>query len=278
MSFSPFDKFFHRTKTLHPGSFPRRIYSLWIQGESSAPDLVKFNWDRWSHLNPDFELVILDEQAALGHIGDFSIDPRCLTPQAFSDVLRAKLLASSGGIWIDASVFPVVPLADWIDRSLDGCSFFAYAAPADDRPIASWFLAARETSLIMSEWWGAVCSYWDRPRKLARNEKRQIVIPENPVEAVSPESGAKDNQYYYYWFHYLFSYLCSSNKKFRSAWQKCARKSANPPHALQRYLRLHPGANAAQITTQARLAEMQKLNLRFSYPLEALAQVAYRQE
>ncbi len=270
MSFSRVAELLGRSRREPVGKLPRRIYSLWIQGESAAPDLVRLNWDRWARLNPDFELVVLDGAAARQHIGTFPIDLRTLSPQAFSDVLRAKLLADEGGIWTDASVLPVVPLAEWIDRCLEGCTFFAYEAPGKDRPIASWFLAARQQSVIMSEWWRAIREYWRRPRVLAVDEDGRWRIPEDPAGAVAPRGGGAEDAYYYFWFHYLFAHLCESKPAFRNAWARCSRKSAMPPHRLQGLLHQCPDLELDTLATEARSAEMQKLNWRASYPLELL--------
>lgn len=255
------------------GPFPRRIYSLWIQGGDAAPNLVKLNWDRWARLNPDYELVILDGETARKQIGPFPVDLDSLTAQAFSDVLRAKLLADGGGIWTDASVLPVVPLTDWIDRSLEGCSFFAYEAPGKDRPISSWFLAAREKSLIMRLWWEAIREYWEKPRVLALDETGRRRKPDDPAKAVSPHGVSDDGIYYYFWFHYLFAYLCADKPAFRNSWARCSPKSAMPPHRLQGVLRRHPDLPFDALGREARSAEMQKLNWRASYPLDLLARL-----
>jgi len=264
---------FRRNRTERLGHFPKRIYSLWMQGESAAPDLVKFNWDRWSRLNPDFELVILDGTAALRRIGSFPIDPGRLAPQAFSDVLRAKLLADAGGVWTDASVFPVIPLSDWIDRCLTGSTFFAYEAPGKDRPISSWFLVAREDSLIMRAWWDALLAYWYKPRGIALDKEGRARIPDDPPGAVAPGRGALADTYPYFWFHYLFAYLCETNQSFQQEWARCSRKSALPPHRLQGLFSHDPDARGADIVRESRTAEVQKLNWQIPYPLALLAQV-----
>jgi hypothetical protein len=255
------------------GPFPRRIYSLWIQGEDAAPDLVKLNWNRWARLNPDYDFMILDGETAREKIGPFPIDLDSLSAQAFSDVLRARLLADGGGIWTDASVFPVVPLRDWIDRCLEECTFFAYEAPGADRPISSWFLAARERSLIMRLWWEAIRTYWAKPRVLALDEAGQWRIPDDPAEAVAPHGGGEEGVYYYFWFHYLFAYLCADKPAFRNAWARCSHKSAMPPHRLQGVLHARPDLPFGALAKEARSAEVQKLSWRASYPLELLARL-----
>lgn len=273
MSFSRVFDWLRSYKTARPGRFPRRIYSLWIQGEVAAPDLVRLNWDRWSRLNPDYDLIIFDQASAIQRIGDFPIDLTGLSHQAFSDVLRAKLLAEAGGVWTDASVFPVVPLSNWIDACLDNSSFFAYEAPGADRPISSWFLAARQNSPIMRAWWDALIAYWYKPREVDLDDSGQILIPTDPAAAVAPGDGATRDRYPYFWFHYLFAHLAASSRPFQEAWDQCCRKPASAPHRLQGLLRKNPGVSLEALVQEASSSEMQKLDWRASYPLDLLARV-----
>lgn len=257
-------------RPVQPGGFPKRIYSLWIQGEASAPDVVKLNWERWSRFNPDYELVVLNLEEALERIGSFPIDLTSLPPQAFSDVLRAKLLKEGGGVWVDASVFPVRPLSDWLDSCLQGCSFFAYEAPAEDRPVSSWFLAAREGSTIASAWWDAAAAYWTRKRTLVTDYDGHGLIPKNPVEAVAPDGGAQKDGYPYFWFHYLFAYLLATDPFFKDAWEACRKKPASVPHSLQVLFRQNSCPTPEEIVTVGRLADMQKMDWRTPYPVQLL--------
>ncbi len=270
MSFSRIFERFRDASTSRRGRLPKRIYSLWIQGESSAPDLVRLNWDRWSKLNPEYELIILDRAAALERIGPFPIDPGALSHQAFSDVLRARLLSETGGVWADASVLPIVPLSQWLEDCVPEHEFFAYAAPGLDRPIASWFLAARDDSLIMQAWWDALLAYWCKPRSLLLDERGTIVIPANPAAAVAPNDGALHDRYYYFWFHYLFAHLIATTPAVREVWAQCCRKPASAPHRLQGLLRGNPNPPATELEAEAHTAEMQKLDWRASYPLDLL--------
>ncbi|MCA8834560.1 MAG: capsular polysaccharide synthesis protein, partial [Proteobacteria bacterium] len=108
---------------------PNKIYCLWLQGRENAPELVRINFDRWERLNPDYELVVLDKTTAQPYLADFPIDPNKLTVQTFSDILRVRLLAQTGGIWTDASVYPVKPLSKWLHTHMQRQTFFAYTNP-----------------------------------------------------------------------------------------------------------------------------------------------------
>ncbi len=88
---------------------PRKIFSLWVQGEELAPPIVRMNFDRWQALSPSFDLEVLSGNELDSWIHDTPA-AREISIQAKSDILRIRLLSEYGGIWIDASVFPVVPL------------------------------------------------------------------------------------------------------------------------------------------------------------------------
>ncbi|MCA8833514.1 MAG: LicD family protein, partial [Proteobacteria bacterium] len=110
-------------------SIPNKIYAFWMQGRENAPELVRMNLDRWEQLNPDYELIVLDKETAQPYLADFPIDPNKLTVQTFSDILRVRLLAQTGGIWTDASVYPVKPLSKWLHTHMEKYTFFIHDAP-----------------------------------------------------------------------------------------------------------------------------------------------------
>ena len=104
---------------------PPIIYSMWLQGVDQAPPIVRLNFERWERLNPGYRLKVL-EGADVGLRRAFL--PRYskeLGPQALSDVVRAYFLMATGGIWVDASVYPAVPLDEWLPSRMTSSGFFA---------------------------------------------------------------------------------------------------------------------------------------------------------
>jgi hypothetical protein len=83
--------------------------------------------------------------------------------------------------------------------------FFAFAAPAPDRLLSSWFLSAVPDHYLVSAWCRRTVEYW---------------------------SNRPDTQNYF-WFHHLFTDLCNSDQTAAETWLRVPKISADGPHALQ---------------------------------------------
>ncbi len=86
------------------------IWWSWLQGLENAPEICKACLRSWRKCYPDYKIVILDEK----NISDYISIPDYITkkfhdkkmlPAHYSDILRAQLLYTYGGIWADATVF-----------------------------------------------------------------------------------------------------------------------------------------------------------------------------
>lgn len=251
---------------------PKKIYSLWLQGVENAPEIVRLNFHRWAKLNPEYKLVVLDQAQALDVLSDFPIDPAALSHQALSDVLRIHLLAENGGIWVDASLFPVKPLSDWLPETLTNTGVFLFNRPAEDRLIASWFIVAPENSGLIARWAKKTRQYWSRELPLS---KKVLDIPDQPVRAVRSNQRDRDPNkgYFYFWFHYLFADSCASDIRSAMEWRLSATSPALPPHALQHFCARPESFSLEALRQSAGCAPVQKLNWRNDYPIDLLAQI-----
>ncbi len=204
--------------------FPKIIYILWLQGRENAPELVRINFERWARLNPDYELVVLDKTTAQPYLADFSIDVNKLTPQAFSDILRVRLLAETGGVWTDASVYPMTPLSKWLEPRMAKDTFFAYERlNRYHQPVDSWFLAAHKGCPFVKKWDDMIARYWFMERE-AMVEYPDTETPPAfyyPTD-VNKEMGLTDMtptpRYPYFWLHHLFAYLLREDADFAAQW------------------------------------------------------------
>jgi hypothetical protein len=248
---------------MHQSSVPKKIYSLWLQGLKEAPEIVKFNFNAWAKLNPAYEIEILDKAKVHEILRNFPIEIDFLTPQALSDVVRARLLSTSGGVWVDASVLPTLPLDDWLHSVITSSGFFAFEKPGPDRPLSSWFLAATKNNMIMNKWWGRVERFWSVQRSFVDG------IPENPVRAVD----TWPDRFPYFWFHYLFQSLVDQDPDFANHWSACAKCSADAPHALQAKFAKEINPTAEQVASISIMAPVHKLNWRDPYQIELLAKL-----
>ena len=92
--------------------FPKKIWTMWWQGEEQAPELVKATLQSikiFANQN-NCELIILDEH----NIKDYLIIPEGIIKKIedgklgianFSDLIRCMLIDEYGGIWLDSTIF-----------------------------------------------------------------------------------------------------------------------------------------------------------------------------
>lgn len=258
---------------------PKRLFMLWFQGRENAAAIVKHNFQRWEALNPDFEITILDERAARRYLDHLPIDVDRLYPAAKADIVRLRLLAEYGGVWADASVYPIKPLSAWLPGMMGGSDFLAFSRPEAVRPLANWFLAANEDSLIMSRWHQLATRYWQVDRTWGRkNDVKDLLGEMRPFDIANPAPVP------YFWPHHLFAILLETDPAVAAAWKRAQFPSAMPLHALQRhYSRLNRSRlrrlenRARQICSGYRNdaflecvkdTPLQKLNWKLRYPMK----------
>lgn len=258
---------------------PRRLYILWLQGERKAPAIIRHNLRRWRELNTDFDIVALDEKSSRPYLDHLPFNAETLSAQTRSDIIRLRLLAETGGVWADATVYPVMPLSQWLPSRVTASGFFACHRPEPARPIASWFLAAAPNSKIIRKWHDLATHYWSVPREpMSANDWE----PENPLEEMRPYDTADPAPYPYFWVHHLFAILLQIDAGFRRAWEACMPIDALPLHDLQFYYkrknrmlravkgRFQLDERVLQIVLGT---EIQKLNWRRRYPIRELLRV-----
>lgn len=146
-----------------------QIFSLWDGGANGAPDVVKHCFDRWQTLNPGYNLTVFDGAGLRETLQDYPSWIHQVPIQALSDIFRLELLARNGGVWVDATAFPVIPLDDWLPAALEPAGFFAFTGRRGNRwsPLDSWFLAAQPGNAVCRPWREAIRAYWDRPRQIS---------------------------------------------------------------------------------------------------------------
>ena len=248
---------------------PRRIYSLWLQGAARAPAIVRLCFDRWERLNPDWVLTVLDANDVNRLLDGLALCLDQRSAQVLSDVTRIHLLRTHGGLWTDATVLPLKPLQEWIDEGRAARALAAFEAPARDRALSSWLLAAPRGSYVMRRWHAEVARYWAKPRTLLCQTDGTVTIPSDPVAAVAPDS-AIEGAYPYFWLHYLFGYLLRIDGRFRQAWERSDRRPAEPAHALQALFRQGGDRTDNEIRDEAAKSVVQKLDWRATYPVDRL--------
>jgi len=126
------------------------IWMYWHSGLASAPPLVRICIESWQRRNPDWTVRVLDDASLTTWVDmqDVREQNPLISTQAFSDVLRWRLLARHGGVWADATLYCSRPLDDWLTNELSSSPIFLFRSGEVDL-IHSWFIAVRNKSVLI---------------------------------------------------------------------------------------------------------------------------------
>ena len=143
---------------------PRRIFTLWMQGEDKAPALVKACLGSIrSHAG--CEVVVLDGRSLSDWI---TLPPYILElwksgrmkAAHFADICRIELLYRYGGVWMDATDYLPAALPEWLWEE----DFFVYRGGDTLRGsyafIQNCFIRGAKGAYILKVWREAVFAYW----------------------------------------------------------------------------------------------------------------------
>lgn len=241
----------------------RVIHCAWFQGLDAAPAVVRFNLARWASLNPLYRIKVVDQAGAEAVLAGSGISIDGLAPQALSDMVRLKLLHDHGGVWVDASLTPILPLDDWLPRMTAPSGFFAFSRPWPHVIIASWFLAAAPANPVVAAWWRETCRYWSRPRRFVPGE------PASPAESISPQSPDWLDAYPYNWVQYLLEHRVDRDGSVTRALEGDAHMSGIGGRRLREAL-LEGERDLRILRSRASEAPVQKLDWRRDWPLDLL--------
>ncbi len=156
-----FDSFGYPQPPVLRRRIPRRIWMYWAQGWGAAPGFVRSCRASWERLNPGWEVCCLDDRSSEVRMASSLWRGKKMGIASRSDLLRQWLMLHQGGVWADATALCLRPLAGWIDAAVDPCSFFVFR----DRPICTWFVAARPGAAGIREWLQRSRGYWGGRRK-----------------------------------------------------------------------------------------------------------------
>ncbi|HZS31244.1 MAG TPA: capsular polysaccharide synthesis protein [Gaiellaceae bacterium] len=208
----------------------------WLQGLDQAPLLVRRCVESWRRHNPGWDVRVLSEADMSRHTSfDHTVGP--VAGQAVShrtDLLRTDLLATHGGVWADATCYCTRPLDDWLPAAVDPSGFFAFARPGFDRPISSWFLAARPGNLAVTRLRDFLRDHMARPLRPAPRPLVGLLMLTPFTRGLWFSRLIRDRLGVepYYAIHYAFELLLRTDPAFARVWQETPTVSARPLHAL----------------------------------------------
>ncbi len=215
------------------------VWMMWLQGEEHAPRLVRQCIKSWRKYNPSWEIIVLDKKNLSSFVElPTGIAERVdeISPASFSDIVRINLMAQHGGVWADATCLCRKSLDAWIWPMVRK-GFFAFAKPAPDREISSWFLASVSDGEMASRFRDGVNQLWLGTPNLTAGKVDEVQEFLRDMKSVSPPWLQKDfwlNRTYvpYFWFHYLFAFLISNDNSMRDGWNEMPKVSADIPHGI----------------------------------------------
>lgn len=133
-----------------PHQDTHKIWMYWHNGVNNAPPLARICIESWRRRNPGYTVFVLDDDSLPEWVDMQDVrrhNPR-ITIQAFSDVLRWRLLARYGGIWADSTLYCVKPLEKWLSLNVTPNGFFCFRSP-EAFLYHSWFLVGHPASPIV---------------------------------------------------------------------------------------------------------------------------------
>lgn len=141
-----------------------KIFTLWLQGEDSAPDIVKSCF-RSVRRHCKQELVILDANTIFDYI---SLPDEIVAKYRagkighahFADICRVELLYEHGGYWLDATGFVTEPIPKFITDS----DFFMFLVNPEwwfgYSFVQNCFIRARKGDYLLAAWRAMILDYW----------------------------------------------------------------------------------------------------------------------
>jgi hypothetical protein len=230
-----------------PGVVPRNIWIYWGQGLDNAPEMVSHCVARWRALHPGWQVTVLDRTTAVGLVAMPEL-PDSILPAHYADVLRTRLLAEHGGVWVDATTWPARPLDDWLPPAAQA-GFFIHTWIDGDREfygrshprlIGNWFIAASPGNPMIAGWDKLTCTYW-KGRQRTSN---------------------------YFWHNDGLEFLVRTDRECRKVWNRMPKYGAMAPHLVQRhFLGASDNPVALRKAIQAGVIPVHKLNWRLEAPI-----------
>lgn len=147
----------------------KTVWICWMQGEESAPDLVKACISSARKNLSSFRVVVLSERNIVDYIElpkhiVKKYDEGKISKTHFSDILRIAILCKYGGLWIDSTV--LCTDGNFAEKIIE-LPLFVYKVmnldQNDEEAImaSSWLIAAKSNDHIMMLTRDILYKYWE---------------------------------------------------------------------------------------------------------------------
>ena len=233
-------------------AFSKYIWMYWHQGLESAPEIVQKCISQWKKLHPDWEVKVLDQKSIEELIDPLPIPSEKLAKMSFahrSDLIRTQLLIQYGGVWVDPTTFPTLPLDNWLLAHKTN-DLFMFLSPGRDRIMSNWFIAASANNILMKKVYDDLIYYWSEYnfRNLGREDKKNELFLNQLINRNLnfPRLWFTDfftkwlRVYPYMVYHYKVYDVIKKDFKCKVLWDNMMKISSNLPHRLQNLGLLNP--------------------------------------
>ena len=121
---------YYKNNKIEVGESNKKIWCMWWQGFENAPIIVKKCVKTIEKYSGDYELILITQNNYMDYANIPNeiirkVENGKISITHFSDILRAKLLAEYGGIWIDSTMF----ICDYIFTEFDDMIFNSALLP-----------------------------------------------------------------------------------------------------------------------------------------------------
>lgn len=189
--------------------YEKNIWVCWLQGEESAPQIVKkciksikkqtYGWNVNIITASNFKQYVNLPAHILEKWGRGII-----TNTHFSDILRCKLLIEHGGLWIDATCLMTSELPDFVYKN----NFFTFRNEMRNETttkLSSWFIFSKKDNKILEQVFFLESKYWEKSNILDE----------------------------YFLFHLFFDIVIEKNNE---VWDSCLPYYDVNPHIMSKFL------------------------------------------
>lgn len=258
---------------------PKIIWFLWFQGLEKAPYIVKQCLKSWKKHNPEWQVIVLDENSIKEYIDIEKIISRnhpYLKIQKISNIIRLNLLEKYGGVWADATCFCCKPLDTWLTSYMSESKFFAFYKPKIDRPISNFFLASSVGSPITSAWCKEHNLFWLRNSFSNQNNWIGKYV-KTKIGFRLLGSSYESNKFWFLYrlmkllrvyphfcCHYTFALIIKKYKLCQQEWEALPKYSAESPLILSRKGLLEPLSEEVKQSIDQKKEPLYKLNWRMN--------------
>lgn len=144
------------------------IWILWLQGMKTAPKLVQKCYESLCINKPeDFDVIVLDNSNLKEYISlpEFvwkKYNQGLISATHLSDIIRMELLYVYGGCWIDATVYCMDTIPDFM---ISGELFMFKIGAVVTNPVlkmSSWWIYARKGNKLIQSTRNLLYRYWEK--------------------------------------------------------------------------------------------------------------------